>query len=440
VAVSWKRLRADINRSLSLIDPDVVDLIFAIVMGRKLNIDPNWLVLVAASGSGKTEILKIIEGSKFVHSCTGITSNSLVSGYVQKDADGNPVNTSLLRILDGKTMLMKDMSEFFSKPREEMLKIMGILREASGGKVVYNFGGAAQTVEIFCRFQFLGACTSHFERLLKSEDKALGERFIFFRPRLRSALDHFEFVLSVAHRSEAWRKQLSEQATEFLDDTKAPKDFAKIHSHFDGLKEMAILAAVARSPVIRNPYRKDRVEAMPEPEFPARLGVQLMSIGSLVCWMGGNGQRVVKRICRSCIPSVRYRILQNLVDQAYQSPAQLQKAKKPILVDEEVIRQHCDELRMLQILDVRSSGTGGRGRPSYRYSIKEDWLHRAQILCGSKWMKESAEERDIREEREDVRKFHEKKQKKQVTKKQAKKRKRAEIVYIEDGEIWPGEW
>jgi hypothetical protein len=350
------------------------------------------------------------------------------------------VNTSLLRILDGKTMLMKDMSEFFSKPREEMLKIMGILREAFGGMVVYNYGGAAQTVEIHCRFQFLGACTSHIERLIKSEDKALGERFIFFRPRLRSALDHFEFVLSVAHRSESWRKQLAEQATEFLDDVKPPRNFSKIAMPFEGIKEMAMLAAFARSPVIRNPYRGDRVEAMPEPEFPARLGVQVMGLGSLVCWMGGNGQRVIKRICRSCIPSVRYRILQNLLDQPYQSPAQLQKGKKSILVDEEVIRQHCEELRMLQILDVRRSKGGSRGRPSVHYSIHEEWLRRAQILCGPKWMKESAEERDIREEREDVRKFHEKKQKKQVTKKERRKRRKAEIVYIEDGEIWPGEW
>lgn len=440
MAVTWKKLRADINRTLSLIDPDLADLIIAIPMGRRLNCDPNWLTLVAASGSGKTEILKIIEDSKWVHSCTGITSNALVSGFVQKDKEGNPVNTSLLRILDGKTMLMKDMSEFFSKPRDEMLKIMGILREAYGGRVTYNYGGAAQTVDIICHFQFLGACTSHVEKMIKGEDKALGERFVFFRPRLRAPMEHFEFVLSVAGRTDAWRKQLSEATTEFLNDSKPPKDLQKIMGTFEHLVDMAFFAATARSPVLRNQYRGDRVEAIPEAEFPARLGKQVQCLGSLVNYMGGNGQRVIKRVCRSCIPSIRYRIFQNLVDQTYLGTSQMHSGSKPILVDEEIIRQNCEELRMLGMLDIRSVKAGGRGRPSIKYSIADKWLRRAQILCGPQWMKESSGERDVREEREDVRKFHEKKQKKSKGKKENKKRRKAEIVYIEDGEIWPGEW
>lgn len=439
MALPYKKLRADINRTLSLIDPDLTDLIFAVCMGRKLGIDPLWIILTAASGSGKTEILKIVEDSKHVHPCTGLTPNSMISGYVQKDKDGNPITTSLLKMLDGKVMLMKDLSEFFSKPREDMLKILGILREIYGGSATYNFGGSAQTVHIESRFQFLGACTSYVEQLLKGEDKALGERFTFFRPRLRSAMEHFEFVLSVAGRTEAWRKQLSEAAKEFLDDTKPPDSYEKVRIEFECIIEMAFLAATARSPVIRNKYRGDRVEAIPEAEFPARLGKQVESIGSMVNWMGGNGQRVVKRICRSCIPSVRYRILQNLADTMYMSPSQFQKGKRPVMVDEEVIKAHCDELTMLGVLEVRKTAEG-RGRPSVRYSVQAEWLQRVKLLCGPKWMKESKEERDIREEREDVRAYHEKKAKKQVTKKEKGKRKRAEIVYIEDGEIWPGDW
>lgn len=439
MTVSYKELRKNVNRSLSLIDPDVTDMIFGVCMGRRMPPDPVWLVMLGASGSGKTEVLKVIEGAKCVYPVTGITSNALVSGYIQKDAEGNPINNSLLRLLDGKIMLLKDLSEFITKGREEMQKIWGILREAFSGSVHYGFGGQAKMVVIRSLFQMLGACTSFVEKAIKGEDKALGERMIFFKIRVRSALEHFQFVLSVASRGESWRKQLYEQAKEFLDDTKPPTDPAEIHVDFEGIIDMALLAATARSPVLRNQYRGDRVEALPEPEYPARLGMQATRLGSLVQFLGGNGQRVVKRICRSCIPSVRYGVLRRLSVDSNQTAGQMQKGDKPLLVDEEVITQACEELFLLGIVERRKLSQG-RGRPVTRYSVRDEWFTRVRLLCGSKWMRETKEEREVREERDDVRAYHEKKAKVQLTKKEKKVRQRAEIVYIEDGVVWPGEW
>jgi energy-coupling factor transporter ATP-binding protein EcfA2 len=369
---------------MGLVDPDLPDIVMAIVLSTAQQGDPAWLYLSGASGSGKTEILRAFSGPK-IRTYTGFTSNALLSGFVTRDAQGNRTDNSMLAELNNKTLVIKDMSQLLGLPRDQRMKIFGILRDAYDGDSSMRFGGPQQTLAVRSHFSCIAATTQQIELSIEQEDKAYGERFLTLKPRVRSRLEHIEHALRMADRAQIWREELREAVEEFLEVATPPTSLADINTNIQDLAIISDFCSAARSPVVRNKYRQDTVEAPPELEYGTRLSKQLLKIGKNVAWLGGNYQRSVKRIALSSIPIVRKQILEAVYKYEHRTVAQLME---DIQVSERVIRQECENLNHLGVLErmIISDENGKKGRMPHSYLCAPPFLPGMAATMSDKWM------------------------------------------------------
>jgi energy-coupling factor transporter ATP-binding protein EcfA2 len=369
---------------MGLVDPDLPDIVMAVVLSTAQMDDPAWLYLSGPSGSGKTEILRAFHGP-MIRTYTGFTANALISGFVQRNEAGDRVNTSMLAEMHMKTLMIRDMSQILGLPRDQRMKIFGILRDAYDGTSTMRFGGAQQTVSVDCHFSCIAATTQQIELSIEQEDKAYGERFLTFKPKTRSRLQHIEHALRMADRARVWRGELREAVEEFLEQTTPPASLADISVRIADLAIMSDFCSAARSPVVRNKYRQDTVEAPPELEYGTRLSKQLLKIGKNVFYLGGNYQRAVKRIALSSLPIVRRQILDAIYKYEDRTIAQLEEG---IQVSERVIRQECENLTHLGVLErkIVADVQGKKGRQPYSYLCTPMFLPGMASLMSDKWM------------------------------------------------------
>jgi hypothetical protein len=152
------------------------------------------------------------------------------------------------------------------------------------------------------------------------------------------------------------------------------------------LISMADFITAARSPVVRNKYRQDTVEYIPELEMPSRFAKQLLTISKTAHFLGANAQRIVKRVALGSLPRVRYHLLKAVYDRDFLRARDLE-THNIVPVSTRVMRRTLQDLALLGILDEgRERGRGRRGAPALVYSIKPEWASSFRVLFNSKWM------------------------------------------------------
>ncbi|HPS55665.1 MAG TPA: hypothetical protein PLP05_08705, partial [Sedimentisphaerales bacterium] len=210
------------HKYLVIGNDEYIDVIFGVIFANRLDSKPVWLYLVSSPSSGKTEIVQSLSSSPVIYSLSHLTANTLISGKILKEGEKDP---SLLPKLDGKTLIIKDLTALLSGRRETLMEIMGQLRDAYDGTAKKVFGTGKET-EYKSKFGVIAAVTNIIDKH-SGILAALGERFITYRCPTPSEEEQRKRCFVASHNTKVRQQEqeMSEAANAVLsnNNTKIPE-------------------------------------------------------------------------------------------------------------------------------------------------------------------------------------------------------------------------
>ncbi len=177
----WADLAA--RQAAHIIGPDstdMLDLAMAVVLCPALDPEsPVWLFIAGPPSMGKTDTARRVKKLAQVVPCDKLTGAGLVSGY--KDQRGRRA-TGLLGKLDGKSLVMSEMSTFFEQGEAIVKKVLGDLTAAYDGQYDNATGmDMDDAVHHVARFGFLGCTTNRHFDSYEHYIRKIGSRFLVYR-------------------------------------------------------------------------------------------------------------------------------------------------------------------------------------------------------------------------------------------------------------------
>lgn len=189
----------------------VVPVLLAVIMANLMDGDPLWLFLMAASGSGKTELLRALSLIPQVYALSNLMPQTLISGK-----DG----TSLLLKLDKKILVLKDFGTVLSMHRDSRQEILAQLREVYDGTYVKVFG-TGKVVRWSGKVGFIAGVTPIID-LHHGVAQVLGERFVQFRLAPSNGVAVAQAAMRHQGREVAMRDELANAFAGFFEGRAVP--------------------------------------------------------------------------------------------------------------------------------------------------------------------------------------------------------------------------
>ncbi len=306
-----EQAKALYRKWLALPDGLVIDFMFGVVFANRLSGDPVWGGIVGASGDTKTELIRSLSHPDIVTLST-LTQNTLLSGLPAHMNKGK--EPSLLANLDGKLLVIKDLTPIISGSRDARNSILGDLRDAYDGFSSKAFG-TGEHKSFSSRFGLLFGVTPVIESTW-SVINQLGERFVYYRCAVGDSFEKVAAALKNSNQKEKMRKDLTAAATLVLNQ-EMPSSIEIPESIEHRILHLADFVAKARTPVKRE-GRSEEVEFFPVPEVGTRLGGQLIQLargisaarGEAVCH--DSVMSVIIHVAKSGIPQTRLKLVEFL--------------------------------------------------------------------------------------------------------------------------------
>lgn len=255
------------NKWLLLKDNDVLDILYGVMIANRLPGDPVWLLLVAQSGSTKSELIMSLDRVINAVSRDSITANTLISG-MSIAGGGDP---SLIPRLNGCMFLLKDFTLIMEMHENIKKEIISQLRNAYDGKASKELGNnVLRTYESV--FGMIAGVTPKIDIYARNET-AIGERFLRWRiPEPETLENEADIARRSLHNTlhkKKLRKELSEMGKRVLDfDYKTVPTVSK--NIEDKIISLAQWTAMLRGTIERDRYTKEATE-LPMKELPTRL-------------------------------------------------------------------------------------------------------------------------------------------------------------------------
>lgn len=214
-----KRIKKAYMDSMSLSEDDsyVVD---AMVAGLTATYHPDctepvWLWIIGPPGSGKTETVRAIEKYEGCIFVSSLTENALLSGYADEDG----TDPSLVPMLDGKVLVIKDATALMSDPKR-MHKLAGDLRDCFDGSCAKPSGKAGLR-SYDSSFGIIACITDEIDNFMEQYQQ-LGERFLSIRIHrsslyLKERVEYLFKVRSTMKDKLKWQQKLKELSTTEID-------------------------------------------------------------------------------------------------------------------------------------------------------------------------------------------------------------------------------
>lgn len=297
---------------------DVVELALAtatsLPLGGGEHPCPVWLLIAGVPSSGKTESVLLLKDAGNVRYLDTMTENSFVSGYVESKTGDAPKD--LLPELDGKCLVIKDLTTLFSMREDKVKKLLGDLQSIYDGEYSKATGtrGVISYNSSFCIVACVTPVALHKHHNYMS---MIGGRFLVFRllpltdEERGAGFDKAWDEESKKHNLPKLRRLLLEHMNDIL--TK-PIQLEKENPYQqDQLNRLALLLARGRGVVIKekrstldedtgnDKYRYEITNV--QVEEPYRALAQLKTLGRALARIHG----------RSCMTSHETELLRRVV-------------------------------------------------------------------------------------------------------------------------------
>lgn len=372
---TFEEVVEDFRRYYSFDDPwvDALALMLAVVLSIQLPGDPVWLFVVGPPGCGKTLLLNTFQRSPYTIFRSSITPKSLISGFQSSEFEGG--DPSLIPMLTGKTLIVKDYTELMTLSRNDQDEIYGILRGAYDGRCEKTFGNGVHRQYEDCHFAMLAGVTDEIHR---DNRASLGERFLKFQmiegleydpdDQIRSAIN------SIGEQMEA-EAFLKGVVGVFTDREILPGDIPPTPAWLvDKVVALSQIIAVARSIV-------SRVEGgdpayRPTAETGTRLAKQIVKLAtclSLIFKEPGIGPRSYRLAEKVAIDTGRgwtFDVLNALANNhpQYQTREELSEVAD---VPKSTLNRRLADLRLLRVVESKPRVKSQAGRRDFEYRLTE---------------------------------------------------------------------
>jgi len=333
---------------LFLKDFDVLDTLLAGALDRKIPGDPVWLMLVAASGGLKTELLKALLSLPWTMEVDNLTSRAIISGRTIGDKT-EPVS-GLAKEANGKVLIIKDFTELLSKERTERGEIISQFRTWYDGSVARRYGTADRVIRVESVIGLEVGVTPAVD-LYTAMLGVLGERFAKIRFQ-QDREESRERARKTAGKEHEMRQELAsavENYVKTLDFTEIPR----IPGHIaKAISNLAELTALARTTVPRGLGEGGAVCDI-QPEYATRLVKQLVKLAQLLAIVRKKKEvseteyRTLARIAEDSCAPFRLRILRELSPGGLTGFEVAQKAGVP----KSTVYRVLDDMEILRFID-----------------------------------------------------------------------------------------
>lgn len=307
-------------------DPGVVPLVLATFIANRLSTvnAPVWLLLVAESSGGKTEIIDMFselsnETYKMSYHISDLSPQTFISGMQSSN------ETSLLHKINGRMVFIKDFTTLLQKNKEARREILSQFREIYDGAFNKDFG-TGKSVHWKGRIGIIAGLTPPALETM-AQYASMGERFVNYymkQPtdgelavaiKANYSRDIKKIKEELAHMVGKYISQmvtLAEEAS--LEDQKLDDDL------LNELNTVAQFATRARSPINLD-FKTGEPIGMPSIERFPRFAIQLQNIAKAFVIMNGDAgkglitetqKQVLYKIALDSIPRTRRAVLQIL--------------------------------------------------------------------------------------------------------------------------------
>jgi hypothetical protein len=157
---------------------DVLEISLATVLNGTVQDDGLvWEIIVSEPSTGKTETATGVKHEPKVTFLDSLTDKAFITGFVNHDGSSPP---DLLSELDGRCLLVKDLTPLFSE-REEIVKgVLGAMVSIYDGSYARQTGTRSR-VQYDARFSFIGCITPQGIEKHQRYMRQMGSRFLFYR-------------------------------------------------------------------------------------------------------------------------------------------------------------------------------------------------------------------------------------------------------------------
>ena len=371
-------VRDRFSRYLYLPESAALDAVIAALIANRMNEgDPVWLIVVAGSSRGKTELVMALDGLAEVRVTGKLTEAALLSGTSKKDRDANAKGGLLREIGERGTLVVKDLGAILAMHRDSRSEVLQALRDVYDGRYVRDVGvDGGKRLEWEGRLGLIGAATtaldSHHAVL-----SALGERWLTVR--LPEAGEEEMAQRALRNRdTRGMRKSLREVVAAFLDGLEPPQLLELSEEDEQLLVALSALVCRARSPVDRDSYSREIV-LVHDSEGPARIARQLHKLFCALLNMGIEGDEariIASKVALDSIPSPRREILMHLLENGEQKTAQIATA---LDLPTRTAERSCEELAAHGVFQRGKAGEADNAANVWSASpVVEGWWSRIQ--------------------------------------------------------------
>jgi hypothetical protein len=297
VHLAWKppmltELRTAIANHVKLKqdDVDVIDFILATGIEREYwpDGDALWVYLIAASGSGKTELMRLMNSWKHTYTIDELTKASLISGF--KPEEGT---FGILGCFDGKSVYVKDMSQTLTSNKDERNAIFGTLRNVYDGYVEKGFGNVKEKTRIESKFGLNIGMTPIIDAYYTLSNQ-LGERFI----KIRFACEENDVLSDIFdQQTDSYlqeRKRLQSKVNEFLSSV-VIRQYETPTDYKDLIIGLVKFTASMRTAVYVN-TEGDSISFRGEREMPSRVLNQAKKLWTILACVRGKNKVDIEEV------------------------------------------------------------------------------------------------------------------------------------------------
>jgi hypothetical protein len=288
----------------------------AVAANRVESFDPTWLVLIGAAGSGKTEALNATTALENVYLAGTLTEAALLSGTPRKDTAVGASGGLLREIGSSGILILKDFGSILSMHREQRANVLAALREIYDGSWHRDVGvDGGRRLHWEGRIGLLAGATTVLDQH-HGVMSQLGERFLLHRLTVEDPGGQGRASLAHHGRERAMRRELAEAVAGLFAGLGSTEPHGLAPADTDRLVDLAVLVARARSPVVRDSYRRE-IELVPDSEAPGRIvgalariltGLRLIGVNEREAW------RLTVKTGLDSMPAARLEALEFLLE------------------------------------------------------------------------------------------------------------------------------
>ena len=265
-------------------DQVVIDVFLAALCDRRVGGDPLWLYIVGPSGYLKTALCRSSKKLDDVYFLDTMTDKTLVSGLTRKDKDTKKdmPRAGILMHLDGRVLVIKDLTALLSLRDYKRDGVFAQLRNAFDGYYDAGFGSLPEPIRLKSSFGFIGAATPIIDNYTKAM-VTMGPRCLTIRtwnPPMEEAANKAQ---NNTGNENEMREELQNIVRNFIEGANFGREI-HINEEMRGkISALANYTAHMRTHVMADYRNGDIMDySIPAIEVPTRLAKQLRKMGAIL--------------------------------------------------------------------------------------------------------------------------------------------------------------